>query len=457
MSDRETGRGHGSSDSTRRGFLALAGSAAVGTGVALAGCNQLDPRSKRTTISGDALSEAVARESPAVPQRLPIDVEQSYLDQSTESVRETLSTVPAPLTADQIPNGEIRRRLMQSYEDATERLQAVTQEDTTPATTLNRLQSAHREAGTAAAGWGAVESDYGYEALREESEKLLGDVDAFRRRWRYVGDDPVRSVLAHAEIEHNVANAGHNARSVLSQTTRQRETALSVGDSGGKLLSARNSLADASYLFDRYVDSLDSARPVGDGLRDAGESLIQTVENRRDSLPDQHSKPGAYVDADVDDTYVGYALEELRDVDYAGGIEDERESGRWANVVLSGHQTLVKIRAFEQYRDRVERGDYPELQSAADVETIRDGALDTVETALDEQENHGLERRMLTDLVRTVEYVTRELRREAEGKDGEVYLGTIQYELAELVTVRERATVTPQVSTAVADLLEANL
>jgi hypothetical protein len=444
-------------DDDRRRVLRLAGSATVAGLTGLAGCNGLAPNSNdEPTIESHALREAVSTDVPAVPRRLPVAIESSYVDQSATSAQETLDVVPAPLTAAEIPNGEVREQVTEAYQRASDGLGQLA-EQPTPVQKLATLEYAHRAAGSAAAGWEAVDTGYGFDELGREASALLDDLEAFRRRWRYVADDPITAVLVHAAVEHRVTDAGQSTREARREMASDPESVLAVSDAAGAVARARTNLADASYLYDRFRESLEEPRTVGDDLQAAVEALRRKLDDVRESLPDPDTTPGAYVDADLGgpDAVASFVLRELREVHAAADLGRERARGLRARQVLTVHRALVQIRAFQRFQQRVERGETVVVEDAAGVRKAHERAIRSLDTALEGSAYPELDRQVLPDLARTITYRTTSLEDDATGTD--VRVENVRWRLSDIVAAGVQALVTPEVSAEVAETLEANL
>lgn len=439
----------GSSGPSRRAFVAMAGS------VALAGCGGENPLSddSPTTIDAAALREVVAGDPPTVPERLPVTVEASAVDERVAAAREALSSVPASFGPDEVPNGAIRAELTRMREEATEAFDAVEAADA-PAEAFEATRRVREAAAAVSAAWRAVEGSVDADEVRGRVPAVRSDVDAFRSRWRYVGDEPIRAVLAHAEVETRVAYAGRRLPAARERGRESPSNPVSLGEFAGEVAAARASLDDGAYVFDRYAASLDDARAVGTGLRRAGETLTATMNDRRDALPPADADPSSYVDPNVEGTVVEYALADLRDgIEYADRIDDERATGQRANVVLSAFWTLTRVRAFERLRERVDAGDHVTVESADDVRRLREAAFDAVEWARDAGEQPRLTRVVLR-LADWLDHVADRITRDA---DDEVRVERIDRDVATYVVVRAMAREAPDASAEVADAIRSTV
>lgn len=100
--------------STRCGFLAVVGASA------LAGCNGLGNSGgeAETTVSTCYLATDSGESDSVVAESIPVDIEQSLLDERLQRVHELLERVPTPLDHDRIPKGVIRERLLDVTDEA---------------------------------------------------------------------------------------------------------------------------------------------------------------------------------------------------------------------------------------------------------------------------------------------------------------------------------------------------
>ncbi|USZ69825.1 hypothetical protein NGM10_17160 (plasmid) [Halorussus salilacus] len=443
--------------STRRGFLALA---ACG---AFAGCTDLvgdfrDGNDEEVTVDGAALREVVSADAPTAPATIPVDIERAHLDESESRARDSLSSVPAPLDSGDVPNGAIRAELTDTYEGATGALDAAADAES-DLEAAAELRSARRDARAVAASWAAIEEGLTRDDVRGDADPVGDALDDFRRRWRYVGDDPVRAVVVHETIESLVERAAREWRGVTDPESRRgperetRETPMAVGETAGALERARASLDDAAHFYDRFDASLDDSRRLGSALGTAGESLAATVERRLSDLPDgDRDDPSSFVDRELGDAPAGAALAELySSVDTPYALEDARSMGQRASVVTGAHETLVRIRAFESLRERIEDGEFVTVESADDVRTLREDAVDAVETALDSSANPLLVEPVVTDAAWVISFVDGRL--PDTRTDDEIRVGYIDHDLGGYVRAAELARATPPTSRTVASEL----
>ncbi|SFR36040.1 hypothetical protein [Halogeometricum limi] len=434
------------SHASRRGFLALLGS------TALAGCSGFDPLSEdeQTRVEVSALREALSEEAPAVPETVPVDIERSHLERTAADLRETLSAVPAPFGERDVPNGAIRTELQRRYDRAETRLDEWTETES-PLEALDRLRYARRSVYSVVGAWEAIESDLTFADVRERIPEVRASFDSFRERWGYVGDDRIRAVLVHATIEELVARAGGFLARVPDAERFHSDDVVSVGEFAGRVESARAAVADAAYLYHRFVASLSTTRSLGSVFRDIGESLTATLESRRESLPPESRDASSFVDRDVEDTPVGGALSDLRRaIDYADNVDDERERGQRASVVLSAHWTLARIRAFEFLRERVSNDEYVTVETVDDARLIRGRTVSAVEDALASDEHPRLTRHLLR-VAEGLDYFPRRL--DEYDADDTISLEWLADDLGEYVHIEATARASVETNADVADAI----
>ncbi len=436
---------------SRRGVLALAGSAA------LAGCSGLGGSGgdgESPTIQGDALLSAVEGDWPALPETMPVEIEQSYLDEGVARARRLLAVAPAPLGPDEIPNGAIRREVRRSRTEATDALDAVADAES-PRAAMSRVADARRHARAVAAAWRAIDAGLDRADLRDAAATIRDDLDAFRDEWRYVGDEPVRAVLVHGEIEQWVRGVDARLDRVRDPERRQRDDPVALGETAARVERARAALDDARHVHDRYVDAVGEPRRLRPTFEAAGRTLARRVDERRSGLPSgDPAEPSSFVDGEVDRTPAAAAL---TDIAYGAGIGRERDgpsAERPATRVLRAHDALANLRAFEAVLDRIRAGGYVTVSDAEDVRSLRDAAREATTEAAGSEEWPELDRTVLADLAGLVRYADRELR--GYDADDAVSVEHVTRELGWYVEVAAVARATPPTSDAVAGIVRSS-
>lgn len=407
----DDGQSRPSARVSRRGFLALGGA------TVLAGCGFVSDSfgdDEPVGLDSATLAEVVAAEGPDVADPLPVEIDDDHVAASRDRARSSLSSVPLPLSAQELPNGAMRAEVHANADHARTHLDEA---EDAPGTRerLELLAHARGPARSVEATWAFANDELSAADVESARESVRADIRQFRDDWEHVGSDPVRAVVVHALVETWT-------RSARSRAERDRGddgmtvNALVVGERAGEVESARASLADARHVGEQFVDSLSDSRSLDATFRDATEALASTVESRMERVPDEDAELGDLADADIDETVAGYALRELHRGLPFNGVEvrtDER-----AEVVLRHVNALAGIGAFEAFRDRVAAGDHRTVESAEDVRTIRSSAVTAIEDALDASADERLARAALADLDDYFAYAARELDRQID-TDGE--------------------------------------
>jgi len=371
---------------TRREALSLSGAAAL---AGLAGCgsrlSERLPGGESDTIDAAALAEATRGETPTIPETLPVDIEQSFVDEQRDVSQAKLDATPAPFDEDEIPNGVIRERLNDAYDHA---LQSIRDVSGAP-TAYERLghgTRARTAAHEVATAWGAIESTLAADDLRASISAVRDDVDALGARWSPVGEDPVRAAVVHWEIERGLRGARRWLSIPDGQLRAAAGQSLELADIAVDIERARTDTAVGSYLFDRFRGSLNEPIDLTDRLTAAREDLRSRIDRRAEPLPPERVEdPTSLVDRDIGTTTGVRALAELasdarrRTKDVA----DDDGDPRLVSDVLSATSTLAHLRAFASLRDRIEGGDDVAVASAEDVGALRSEAVEAIGAAQD--------------------------------------------------------------------------
>jgi hypothetical protein len=387
----------------RRAFVGLTGTAAL---TALSGCSGRLPGLGAEALDGDRLAELASRDAPAVPETLPVAVEGSFVADQTAVARDHLAAVPGPFDREEIPNGVIRQRLTHEYESARETIRTVAGLPT-PVERLERTGYARTRARGVRAAWRAVESDLTVADVRDSADAVRDDVESFASRWSYVGDDPVRAVVVHAELEGNV-RAGRVWTDVDQRRALEREDGpFAVQEVAEDVERARVDVDAGTYLFDRFRASLATERTLRSTFRAARRDLHARIRRQGDAVPDDRVEdPTTLVDRDVGETAGIWALDELvrearyrvRDVD-----EDDDRRPSLASDVVGAAGALCHLRALERLRERIERGEDVSVSSVDDVVALRENAVAAVEAARETDRARVLTRELLPRYARGIE------------------------------------------------------
>ncbi|SEP24132.1 hypothetical protein SAMN04487948_12562 [Halogranum amylolyticum] len=430
---------------TRRTVLALVGS------VAAAGCTDLPvgDQSDRMELDGAAL-RSLAAEGVEVPQTLPVNVASAYLGESEQRARELLGAVPSPLTETEIPNGVVRARVVDARGGAADALRGAAA-TASPYQRLLELQRARAEARFVDAAWAAVGAGLAREDVVAEASDLETSLAAFREERRYVGDDPVRSVVVHDALEGWVRAATNLVDSLRAARTHQPGDVLDVGELAETAERVRVNVTDGRHVYGRYTASLADdreMRPTFESTRDALVSAVRERTRERFGSGEDYPEPSSLVDRDVEGTPAERVLRELaRELAFRRG---EDGSAEWvADGVVRAHEQLVRHRALDAVLADIAEGDTFAVERVADVETARADAVDAIRAALSGSDVSPLTRNLVPDVARRIAFGDRRL----ADLEGMVRATRVGEPVAEYVVAAAMVEATPPVSDRVASEL----
>lgn len=413
----------GSSHVSRRSLLAAVGASS------LAGCSTVEEvfGSDDRMINAYELPDIDDDEipSPVVPASIPVAIGPSHLDSARDRVTDLLAALPTPFGPAQIPNGHIREHLTDAAGDATDRLT----EARTARTDLMALQSlrdARGQARYAAAGWAVAEEGLSAPTLQREHRHTTTDARTALEGHEYVGTDPVRAAIVHAQIEITL----HRATDTTVRTADEGQL-LTVAEWGEAAESAQAHLDDARHLDEQFTGSLPAdAGSIETTLTEAAETLLGDVRSRRSSLPPEP-------------TAEEWGLEEHLLADIRQEADDGptrvTEATGPASAVLAGTDHLAKLRALDRVQKRIDAGEITGVDSAEDVRAARETVYDALDTALAESRSPDLARSVISNLSWRVTNADRELARAR----GEVSPGQLDDIVAEYLLVTAVARATP--------------
>jgi hypothetical protein len=432
---------------TRRGVLALVGS------IAVAGCTDLPVGQGRDTteLDGAALRGLVADGS-KTPQTVPVDVTESYLDSFETRARELLGQVPSPLTEAEVPNGVVRKHVVDARESARDALRQAASARS-PYQRLVELEAARVDARFVAATWAAIDGGLTRADVVAEASGLQQATEDVRDRWQYVGSDPVRSVVVHEEIENRLRRAASSVENLRDSRTHQPGEVLDVGELAEDAERARTNAGTAAYLYEQYADSLDERREMESTFETARATLVETVRERtRDRLGDDDDppEPSSLVEVDVEGTPAVAVLRELtRDLlfeDWNGA-----QNVAWpATDVSRAHEQLVRHRALDDVVARIEEGETYAVEEIADVRALRDDAVRAVSKALSGSDVSALTRNLVPEVAWRIEFADRRL----ADFEGTVRASRLDDVVVEYVVAAAMVAATPAVSNRVGSVLQ---
>jgi hypothetical protein len=436
--------GRGDSRIGRRELLALSGSLGLAS---LAGCLDRLPGSGPETLDGDALAGVADAETPEVSETLPVDIGASFIADQRGVAEAKLDSVPAPFDETAIPNGVIRERMNGEYETAREAIRASSGAGTAYER-LDRATHARTSAHEVQAAWRAIEGEATVDDLRESRSTVGADVDALVSRWEYVGDDPVRAAIVHAEIEREI----RGARNWLSFRERELEYAadqpLDFADLAAAVERARIAVAVASYYFDQFRESLAREEHLRERFAAVRDAFDERIRTRGESLPEETEDPTSLVDREVERTAGVIALDDiLRDARWRiKDRGDERDEPSLASAALGATETFVYLRAFETLRERIEEGDDVAVDDVEDVADLRADAVDAVTAARDADRNRLVVDAVLPRFARELRWIDDEV----SEHQGDTRVDYAERKAAQYVVVTETCRAVPPVSVDVA-------
>ncbi|GAA0722495.1 hypothetical protein J2744_000100 [Halorubrum trapanicum] len=314
---------------TRRGALAAAGALALGS---LAGCSgsESEPRFWDDPPSLDVGN--VAREFdepvPERPRLVPVDVESGIAAAFADRVDRLLSPIPEPLTAETLPNGEIREQIETERAAAREALPGA-EESLPPLRAAERYAAARDHAATAVGTWAGV-------TAAGEPEAVAADVGTVRRRAADTletlpgsATEPLAGAAVYGPIERWYDESRRRTLVGGSAGPTDRANPIRTGESVGDVERVQSYVEAGRYLRDRYRASLADSEPVAEPLRREAERLGGEIGDR---LRELH----------------GAETDRLRSYPGTGAFLDDRPVARGAPSVSllsnAAHRTFEDLR-----------------------------------------------------------------------------------------------------------------
>lgn len=362
---------------TRRGYLATV---CVGTATILSGCNAFgdDGDDGPRRFDSDEIETVLSEPVPDFERPAPVEPAREAVDAGLERTDDLLEAVPDSLGSDDVPNGVVRREIEDRRESALDARRDVTDAPDRFHALLATSDS-RRYARNARDSFRAVEDDSIEAAVADERDALREAIPDRLAETEYAGADVHRTLLLYDRIEETLANALNG----LDRRTRYREGhALRVGEVAEHVEAARAGLEIAGRLEDSHRERAERAASLEDRLESAAERGSNAVFGR--DLPSAEEDPSELVDGDVSDTPAEYLLRYSRvSVDRAGErLGALRSANRVANAIRTLFRYELDARTFETIRDRVEDGEYREIEDADAVRRARAGAIERA-TALE--------------------------------------------------------------------------
>lgn len=262
---------------TRRGALAAAGA------LALAGCSDAGRESRFWDDPPSLDLEGIARVPeppvPEAPRLVPIDVEPAVEAAFDDRIDRLLDPVPDPLTAETLPNGTVRERILTEREAAREARPAP-DESLPPLRAAERYATARDHAATAVGTWASV-------SVEGDPEAVAADLGSVRRRASETlsalpgpAADPLAGAAVYGPIERWYDESRRRTLVGGNPTVDAQADPLRTGESVGDVERVQSCVESGRYLWNRYRASLVRPRPVADPLADAGERIGAEIRDR---------------------------------------------------------------------------------------------------------------------------------------------------------------------------------
>jgi hypothetical protein len=378
--------------------------AIVAGAAALAGCSGLsgDDGDSRGSVSSYRLPDVTddGEPTPVVVESIPVEIESSHLHAGAGQATERLAQLPIPLSADDIPNGYIRRRLTEAAADATTAIEAAR----TARSRLAALQSVHEarsRAGYAATGWAVADDGRTTDEVRSAWHDVVSEAESVRQEHRYVGVDPVRAALVHAQIEERLERV--LSREGPPHSQGGPESLLATAAWGERVAWGRADVADSRHLGSRFAASLPAdAESVAPTLRSGAERVFADLRERRETLPPEPTEG--------DRELIWRLRNDLRREAEDQPVRVDETAGP-ASAVVAATEGLAAFLAYDRLRERIESGDRFRVEEVEDIREARSTAVAALRTALDESPRPDLARPVVADAARGVAAADAELDR----------------------------------------------
>lgn len=367
----------------------------VATAVSLAGCGSIPntEQKARGSVSSVRLPDVTQDGEPAqvIVDGLPLRIETRYLKAGAERTVELLDRLPIPLSATDIPNGYIRHELTEAAADAASAVESA-RGAKSRLSALESLRQARSEAGYAATGWAVADEGRELDAVRTAWQEVRTDADRFWAEHEYVGEDPVRAVLVHAQIERRLDRVRN--RSGHPRSEGGPNSLLAIAAWGERTEWARADVDDTRYFDRRLRDSLpDESEDLEEMLRAVAQDIFGELRKRRASLPTDSTGQDREMDWRLRDGLLSEAKRQPLRVSETPGP---------ASAVIDAIDGLTVLKAYDRLGDRIESEEQFRVETIEDVREARSTAVAALETALDDSPRPELARPVLADVARTV-------------------------------------------------------
>ncbi|MDB2224788.1 hypothetical protein PM023_08920 [Halorubrum ezzemoulense] len=384
---------------TRRGALAAAGAAALGS---LAGCSGRGSERRfwddPPSLDVDAVPREFDDSVPARPRIVPVGFEPEVAAAFADRVDRLLSPIPDPLTAERLPHGGFRGRIEAERAAAREALPGP-DEPLVPLEAVERYSTARDHAASAVGTWAGV-------TVEGDPGAVAPDVGAVRQRASETLDalpgpaaDPLAGAAVYGPIERWYDEALRRTL-VGSGSPADEANPIRAGEAVGDVERVQSYVEAGRYLGDRYAASLADPQPVAEPIRREMDRLGSAVGDRLrelhgEGVEDLRENPGP--EAFVDERAVA---RDAPSADLLSSAVYRSFDGLWFDPVAVGdyepdhpatgltRTALVqtRLRAVDAVAARVEAGDTMFPDDAAAIGAARGAAVESA-AALAESEN----------------------------------------------------------------------
>lgn len=426
---------------TRRSLLAAVGTGLVGT---LAGCGELNPLSRESSVEyDDAALASLPDDLPPVPAATPVQPTQAHLADARQRVRSLL----ADGDLSRIPNEAVRHRLAREREAARSALDRTGDRDESRVEALAGLTHPRSEAMFVDAGVAAFDGELTVEDVGARRSRHHSDAEAFVADYRYVGppDDSVGALAEHVRI----ADWGHTGVRLTEQDRRNEyeNTVLRVGALAQDVEWGRAYAADARRLSAHYRSTLSDPRDHGRLFARVAKELAVDVEDHVGE-PDRTALRED-IERDIEDTAGATLLDDLARNRWGGARDavQHEQRGEAALAIASAMRAVTADRALAAVTDAVSAGAYDIPASVDPIARERAAAVSGLRTLL-ETEPRPLARHLAQDVHNPIRSADDDIRRGTVSDPG-------RYLYARYAAANRLADAAPAVVRRVGDALRA--
>lgn len=440
----------------RRGFLAAAGAA---TGASLAGCLEDLPwrnRSSGGTVAAGTVDAVLTDALPDIEWPAPVDPSPASIEDARGRIDELLAPLPDPITADDVPNGVVRRSIAANRRDA---IDGRTADATDRYRHLRRTPGAREAARNSRTTFDAIERDHEslVSELRAERtdahDAVRTELEAIAYRGSGTLEGRLRAALVARQREVDLVRAD---RTLEEWRASASDNVLDLGEAAGALERASATASVWSHLADRYEAGRSKSISLESSFSDALDRSLDRIATV--DFPEQEDEEwyAAVGVDDLDDQILEFALWRAgREVlDSVDAVETASDEGRLGTALYHALEFEFRYRAFETFRDRVRDGSFDWPASVSEIEAERSAALEAAGTARESISGPTPGALVLAETLRSLEWVDQRVRNAADN-DPEVYV-SLSDEYRDYALRRTELSVLPDAVAAFRDRLRAN-